>query len=54
MTGLSRSLITDWPEGDVGCTYIGIEGDGFMAAVTVMVAKINEELLICEVQWGRP
>ncbi len=52
-----RSQMDDWPakrEDDVGWVYVGIEGDGFMEAVTVIVAKINGEALIRDVEWGRP
>ncbi len=47
----------DWPDkqaGDVGWAYVGIEGDDFVEAVTVVVAKIKSELLIREIEWGRP
>jgi len=47
----------DWPDkraDDVGWAYVGIEGDGFVEAVSVVVAKINGALLIREIEWGRP
>lgn len=47
----------DWPSklpGDVGWAYVGIEGDDFNEAVTVTIAYIDGELLIRDVEWGRP
>lgn len=47
----------DWPdkrEGDVGWVYVGIDGDGFVEAVSVVVAKIDGQLFIREIEWGRP
>jgi hypothetical protein len=52
-----QAQMDDWPdkrEGDVGWAYVEIEGDGFLEAVTVIVATINDEPLIREIQWGRP
>jgi hypothetical protein len=47
----------DWPgklADDVGWAYVGIEGDNFIEAVTVIVAKIDGKFLIRDVEWGRP
>jgi hypothetical protein len=47
----------DWPDkraGDVGWSYVGIEGDDFVEAVTVVVAAVEGELLIRDIEWGRP
>ncbi len=49
--------LDDWPDkraSDVGWAYLGIVGDDFIEGVTVVVAKIEGELLIREVEWGRP
>lgn len=46
-----------WPRklpGDVGWVYVGIEGDDFVEAVSVVVADVEGTLLIREVKWGRP
>src|SRR5262249_26534003 len=46
-----------WPSkrpGDVGWAYVGIHGDGFVEAVTVVVAEIEGELLVREIEWRRP
>jgi hypothetical protein len=47
----------EWPRkrpGDIGWVYVGIEGDDFIEAVTVVVADVDGALLIREVEWGRP
>jgi len=47
----------DWPAkqpGDIGWAYVGIEGEGFVEAVTVTVAQAGEHLCIRNVEWGRP
>jgi len=47
----------EWPDklpGDVGWAYVGIEGDDFVEAVSVVVADVGGKLLIREVDWGRP
>jgi hypothetical protein len=49
--------MTDWPgirPGDVGWAYVSIVGDGFVEAVTVVIAEYEDELLIREIEWGRP
>jgi len=46
-----------WPgkeKADVGQSYVSIEGDDFIEAVSVIVATIDGELLIRAVEWGRP
>ena len=47
----------DWPgkkPGDLGWVYVSIEGEGFVEAVTVIVADVDGEPLIREIEWGRP
>jgi hypothetical protein len=49
--------LEDWPAkepGDMGVAYVGLQGDGFVEAVTVTVASFGGVLLIREVEWGRP
>jgi hypothetical protein len=49
--------LEEWPRkrpGDVGWAYVGIEGDDFVEAVSVVVADVGGKLLIREVTWGRP
>jgi hypothetical protein len=49
--------LEQWPgkrPGDVGWVYVGIEGDDFVEAVTVVVAFVEGRLLIRQVEWGRP
>lgn len=46
-----------WPDkepGDLGWVYIGILGDDFVEAVTVIVAEVDGRALIREIEWGRP
>lgn len=47
----------DWPDkkqGDVDWAYLGIEGEDFIEAVTVIVADAGSGLKIRDIQWGRP
>jgi hypothetical protein len=49
--------LQEWPNklpDDVGWVYVGIEGDDFVEAVSVVVAEVNGELFIRKVDWGRP
>ena len=49
--------IKQWPfrvAGDVGCVYVGMGGDGFSEAVTVIVTDQASGLMIREIDWGRP
>jgi hypothetical protein len=49
--------MTSWPDkrpDDVGWVYVSIAGDGFVEAVTVIIADYDGELLIREIEWGRP
>ena len=47
----------DWPAklpGDLGWAYVGIEGDGFVEAVSVIVTDVGGIPLIRDIEWGRP
>jgi hypothetical protein len=49
--------LEDWPErrdGDLGFAYVGIEGDEFVEAVSVVVHNYDGKHLIREIEWGRP
>jgi hypothetical protein len=49
--------MTSWPgkrPGDVGWAYVSIVGDSFVEAVAVIIAEVDGELLIREIEWGRP
>lgn len=49
--------MTDWPgrrPSDVGWVYVSIVGDDFVEAVSVILAEYDGELLIREIEWGRP
>ena len=47
----------DWPTkqpSDLGWVYVSIDGDGFVEAVTVVVALEDKKEVIRDVEWGRP
>ena len=49
--------MTNWPDkrpGDVGWAYVSIVGDDFVEAVAVIIVEVGGELLIREIEWGRP
>ena len=49
--------LDEWPKTlphDVGWSYVSIEGDDFVEGVSVIVADVGGELLIRDVEWGRP
>jgi hypothetical protein len=49
--------MTSWPDkrpSDVGWVYVSIAGDDFLEAVTVIITEVDGELLIREIEWGRP
>jgi hypothetical protein len=46
-----------WPQkqaGDLGGAYVSILGDEFVEAVTVIVAAVNGQPRIRQIEWGRP
>jgi hypothetical protein len=46
-----------WPDerpGDVGWVYVSIAGETFGEAVTVVVAREGDRLVIRSLEWGRP
>lgn len=46
-----------WPDqqpGDLGWTYVSIEGEDFNEAVYVLVSDVEGVAMIKEIQWGRP
>lgn len=48
------NFLDDWPHkkpGDLGWAYVAISGPGFGEGVAVVV---TDDLLIREVEWGRP
>jgi hypothetical protein len=49
--------LDDWPDrrnGDLGFAYVGIEGDEFVEAVSVVVHNYDGSHLIRKIEWGRP
>jgi hypothetical protein len=50
-------VLDEWPakrSGDRGWVYVGIAGPDFVEAVTVIVAEVDGQLLIRDIEWGRP
>lgn len=50
-------VLDTWPDkrpDDIGWVYVGIAGDDFVEAVTVIVANVSGKKLIRNVEWGRP
>ena len=49
--------LVQWPARqprDVGSAYVGILGEDFVEAVSVIVSDIDGGLFIREIEWGRP
>jgi hypothetical protein len=47
----------DWPDKkpeDAGWVYVNMSGEGFAEAVTVIVCKELDRLVIRDIEWGRP
>ncbi len=54
---IQADLMHGWPsrqEGDVGWAYGAICGDGYSAAVSVVVAEEAGREVIRMIEWGRP
>jgi hypothetical protein len=52
-----RQCMDEWPSKrptDAGWAYVGILGEEFVEAVTVVIANVDGELLIRDIEWGRP
>lgn len=50
-------ILEEWPAkqaGDVGWAYVAISGVGYSEAVSVVVSQEAEQLVIREIEWGRP
>lgn len=58
VTGVEvREVMAFWPgkrDGDVGWAYAAISGEGYSEAITVVVTEVGGELLIRQLEWGRP
>ena len=51
------SQMEDWPaktKDDIGWVYVALAGEGFSEAVTVIVSRVEGELKITTIEWGRP
>ena len=49
--------LENWPAkqpGDIGWAYVGIDGDDFVEAVSVVISEVDGKNLIREIEWGRP
>lgn len=50
-------VLDDWPDkklGDVASVYVGLVGDSYVEAVTVILAKEAGTIRIRHLEWGRP
>lgn len=54
---LAEFILTEWPtkrKDDVAFVYVGLLGDAYVEAVTVILAEENGTLKIRHLEWGRP
>ena len=50
-------ILEDWPgkrPGDLAVVYVALNGDSFSEAVTLTLAQYGEDILIRQLEWGRP
>ena len=50
-------IMDDWSEKketDVGWAYVSISGSDYLEAVTVIVSEEEKQLVISQIEWGRP
>jgi hypothetical protein len=50
-------MLGEWPEkgaDDVGSVYVGLFGEEYVEAVTLVLAREDGDIRIREVEWGRP
>jgi hypothetical protein len=55
--GEAMELLKDWPgkaESDIAMVYVPLEGDVYSEAITVTVARIEKDLHVSGIEWGRP
>lgn len=51
------NTMDDWPgkkEYDLGWAYLALTGNGFSEAVTVVISREFSEMVIRDIEWGRP
>ena len=51
------NVLDNWPAkqpGDLGWAYVALAGDSYSEAVTVVVAREGERLVVRDIEWGRP
>ena len=52
-----ESVLEEWQgkqPGDVAWVYVALTGETFNEAVSVLLARLGEDVLIRELEWGRP
>jgi hypothetical protein len=54
VTGIDALNMKKKEKGDFGWTYVAIGGTDYNEAVSVTVTEEKEQLLIREIEWGRP
>lgn len=50
-------MLEEWPEkgaDDVASVYVGLFGEEYVEAVTLVLAREDGDIRIREVEWGRP
>lgn len=51
------NVMETWPAkepGDIGWAYVAISGDGYGEGIAVVVAAVGSDLLVRDIEWGRP
>lgn len=54
---MDDSTLEDWPDkqpGDLAVVYVALNGESFSEAVTLTLAQDGDDILIRDLQWGRP
>ena len=51
------NVLDNWPAklpGDLGWAYVALAGDSYSEAVTVVVTREGDRLVVRDIEWGRP
>ena len=54
---MDEFTLEDWPgkqPGDLAVVYVALNGESFSEAVTLTLAQYDEDVLIRQLDWGRP
>lgn len=50
-------VLEDWPAkvaGDIASVYVGLFGEEYVEAVTLVVSREDAEVRVRDIEWGRP